>query len=510
MIANYDAVVIGAGNGGLTAAVRVLQGGKTCLVVEKHNLPGGFATSFVRGRFEFEASLHELCDFGDAEDPGDVRTLFRSLGVEDKIDWIKIKDAYCMITTDGRYNVSMPFGVQAFINKMEEFCPGSRPSMEAFFELCKDIKAAQDYANSVNGKTDTKLMKTKYANYTKAGSYSVLEVLKALKMPQAAVDNLSAYWCYLGVDCEKLTFLHYASMVYRYITKAAWMPKMKSHEISLALTERIRELGGDVWFNSEAAKINVDESGRICGVTLADGQQIQTHHVIANCSPHIVYGKLLDKQAVTEELVRATNSRRFSGRGITLFLGLNKSADELNIKHHNYFIYNTTDSAKQYEMMKHLKTNNVQATVCLNRADPDCSPKGTSIMYFTTMLMSDEFGEVKEEDYYKLKDKIADNMINVFEQSTGCKIRDSIEELALATPATYARYCGHPEGVIYGYEAHTWDGLTPRIMMIQQDYKTPGLRFAGGYSMRSSGYSSSYLSGDIVGRQTAGDIKREG
>ena len=46
----YDVVVIGAGNGGLAAAIRVLQGGYSCLVLEQHNLPGGCATSFKRGR----------------------------------------------------------------------------------------------------------------------------------------------------------------------------------------------------------------------------------------------------------------------------------------------------------------------------------------------------------------------------------------------------------------------------------------------------------------------------
>ena len=56
----YDVGVIGAGNGGLVAAIRILQAGYSCLLLEKHNLPGGFATSFKRGRFEFEASLHEL------------------------------------------------------------------------------------------------------------------------------------------------------------------------------------------------------------------------------------------------------------------------------------------------------------------------------------------------------------------------------------------------------------------------------------------------------------------
>ena len=121
----YDVVVIGSGNGGLTAAIRVLQGGYSCLLLEKHNLPGGFATSFKRGRFEFEASLHELNDFGSPEEPGDIRTLFRSLGVEDMIDWVRIPEAYHLITKDKKYNCVMPFGIDAYIEKMEEYCPGS-------------------------------------------------------------------------------------------------------------------------------------------------------------------------------------------------------------------------------------------------------------------------------------------------------------------------------------------------------------------------------------------------
>ena len=54
-----------------------------------------------------------------------------------------------------------------------------------------------------------------------------------------------------------MSFLHYGSMVIRYITRDAWMPKMRSHEISLALDTRIRELGGDIWYQSEAEKIRL-------------------------------------------------------------------------------------------------------------------------------------------------------------------------------------------------------------------------------------------------------------
>ena len=321
----YDVVVIGAGNGGLTAAIRVLQGGYSCLLLEKHNLPGGFATSFKRGRFEFEASLHELNDFGSPTEPGDIRTLFRELGVEDKIDWIRIPEAYHLITTDKKYDCEMPFGVEAFIDRMEQYVPGSRKSMTEFFQLCNEVRDAQTYSNAVNGNTDSDYMKSHFPNFIKAGSYSVNEVLEALKMPQAARDILNAYWCYLGVDCDRLSFLHYGSMVIRYITRDAWMPKMRSHEISLAMDARIRELGGDIWYHSEAASILTDDNRAITGVQLTDGTVIETRHVIANCAPHLVFGKMLDKKSVTEAQIRATNARTFAGRGFTLFLGLNKS-----------------------------------------------------------------------------------------------------------------------------------------------------------------------------------------
>ena len=506
----YDVVVIGAGNGGLAAAIRVLQGGYSCLVLEKHNLPGGFATSFKRGRFEFEASLHELNDFGSPQEPGEIRTLFRDLGVEDKIEWVRIPEAYHMITTDKQYDCEMPFGVEAFINKMEQYVPGSRKSMTDFFALCNEVRDAQAYSSAVNGNTDAGYMKANFPNFIKAGSYSVNQVLDALHMPKRAQDILNAYWCYLGVDCDRMSFLHYGSMVIRYITRDAWMPGMRSHEISLAMDTRIRELGGEIWYHSPAEKILTDEKHAITGVRLTDGTLIPTRHVIANCSPHLVFGTMLEEKSVTEQMVRATNARTFAGRGFSLFLGLNKSAQELGIKSHNYFIYDTADSVKQYDLMRKVETNHVQATVCLNNAHPGCSPEGTCILYFTTMFMSDDWGNVSETDYFKAKDRIADDMIRVFERETGCQIRDAIEEIAVASPTTYARYCGHPQGVIYGYETADWDSLMPRMMMIQEDAKLlPGLRFVGGYAMRSSGYSSSYVSGDISGRQTVGDLKRE-
>ena len=140
-IDKYDIVVVGAGNGGLSAAAYLAKHGKRVLVCEKHNLPGGCATSFRRGRFEFEATLHEMCQMGEGDTAGAVRQLLDWYGLE--VDWVGVDEAFASINQDKEngFNVKMPVGVQEFIDEMERQVPGSRESMETVMEfgrMCVD------------------------------------------------------------------------------------------------------------------------------------------------------------------------------------------------------------------------------------------------------------------------------------------------------------------------------------------------------------------------------------
>ena len=142
----YDVVVVGAGNAGMSAACKLAMSGKKTLLIEQHNLPGGCATSFRRGRFEFETSLHELCDYGPASDPGDVRLLLKDYGIN--VKFLEVPDTFRVISTarSGReIDAAMPVGRKAFIDKMEEYVPGSRASMEDFFTLGDECYAATIY-----------------------------------------------------------------------------------------------------------------------------------------------------------------------------------------------------------------------------------------------------------------------------------------------------------------------------------------------------------------------------
>ena len=156
------------------------------------------------------------------------------------------------------------------------------------------------------------------------------------------------------------------------------------------------------------------------------------------------------------------------------------------------------DLNKEYENMKSLD-NNTSGVICLNNALPDCSPKGTCILEFTSLYFNDCFDkEVTIENYYNLKEELALKFIDKFERSTGILIKDYIEEIEIATPCTFARYTNSPQGSIYGYAASCGDNLLSRMMGMFNENYINGLRFCGGSSFRLSGYSSSYLSGETA------------
>ena len=62
---HYDVVIIGGALAGMSACLQLQAFGiKDILILEKHNMPGGLATDFVRNGFEIEATLHEMMSIG--------------------------------------------------------------------------------------------------------------------------------------------------------------------------------------------------------------------------------------------------------------------------------------------------------------------------------------------------------------------------------------------------------------------------------------------------------------
>lgn len=508
---SYDCVVIGAGNGGLAAAAQLAVKGAKVLLLEQHNLPGGFATSFVRGRFEFETSLHEFCNIGTPTDKGSARKLFEDdLGIY--LDWVQVPEAYRLILTGSGEDLdaTVPYGVEDFIDAIERYVPGCRETVTNYVNLCEEVVEAMDYLAESKGNPDKKVLRTKYANFLKTCAYSVDQVANALKVPREAQKILHALWCYLGPPTSRANFSIFGAMLYKYLTTNAYIPKHRSHEFTSALDAKIRECGGDIQYNTRVERILVQD-GQVVGVETSKGDTIDTRHVISNASPTLVYNNLIyPKTEIPEIAYKECNARVHGLSGFVVYLGLDATPQELGLGEYSYFVFENMNTDEMYGSFKTLEAPRVQATICLNNAIPDCSPPGTTILSITTLYRPDAWKDVKPHEYVAVKNKIADDLIADFEKATGAPIREHIEEFEVATPQTFARYTRSYKGVIYAYEPETWDSLIPRMMCRKDDKHFDGLEFCGGFSFRSHGYSSTLKSGQTAARLALRDMTAKG
>ena len=146
---------------------------------------------------------------------------------------------------------------------------------------------------------------------------------------------------------------------------------------------------------------------------------------------------------------------------------------------------------------------------CLNCINSEASPKGTTILNFTTLFTENCWANVEPESYFIEKDNFAKRIIALYEESTGIKISEFIEEIEIATPLTFARYLNTPQGVIYGYSAEPFDNLLSRFMTEESDNDTKGLRFCGSWGTQLSGFCAAIASGRNTAYATIYDIENE-
>ena len=296
-------------------------------------------------------------------------------------------------------------------------------------------------------------------------------------------------------------------MTYTYLVKKPWIAKYRSHEIVLAYDQRIRELGGDIWYNTEVTKIDVKD-GAVRGVSLKTGEYLPCDRVISNLMPTVVFDRMVDPKEVPERDRRLMNARKLAQAAFTIYLGLDASAEEIGLKGYDTFVRSTGDTLQQYNNAASLETHQDYCVTVLNNVIPDASRPGSCLLQFSKFYTADVFKDVTEEQYFKLKDKIAMETVLHYEKLTGLDIRSHIEEIVVAAPVTWARYLGTPQGDVYGYEPGTWDGMFPRVQSAHKlDYTIKGLRFVGGHGTQMDGYSQAYMSGAEQARYMLLDMK---
>lgn len=502
MAKKYDVIVVGAGNGGLTAAATTATAGLQTLLLEQHNIPGGCASSFRRGRFEFEPSLHELCNVGSKENPYEIYKLFEELGA--KVDWHYEHNLFRVIAKgqDG-YDITLKGGVDGLCNCLDAIEPGCGLKVKAFLKKKSKVDAAINYIYAKKGHPNKLVMILRHADFMRIASHSAEEVMTALGIPKKIQNILNTYWCYLGVPTDELSGMHFLNLLYGYVVFGAAMPHYRSHELSLSLADVITKNGSEIRYNSKVTEFLYDETGRCIGV-VANGEKLYAQEIISNIIPHNVYN-MSSPKVVSEHSLKLANARTMGLSFITMYLGLDCSASELEVKDYTIFIQNDPSPRKQYETMDE---GSFYIVNCLNNVVHDSSPQGTCSLFITIPMHADNLPkDLQPQQYKKYKNEFAKKIISDIESTLGISVTPHIEEISIASPATFARYLDTPGGTAYGYSLNRWDNIMVRISSEKDDFQIPGLTFCGGHHTRGDGYSSAYNNGSAAGQKVVNKIK---
>ena len=494
MTEKYDAIVVGAGLGGMAAAAVLAQNGLSVLLLERHNIPGGYATSFVRGRYEFEVALHELSGIGPPENRGMLYKFLHSLGVAEQLEFIQIPELYRSVFS--YLDVVLPVGLKAFEAKLCETFPDEAKGIQRFLKrvdkLHNELYAYEENGGPGNPLTAPFRMASTL-RYLPTTWGSVLN--RDVKDPRARAV-LSQYWGYFGLGPSEASFMYFANALGIYTRLGASYPKGRSQALSNALVEAIERFGGDVRLNCGVKEITASD-GRVTGVVTEDGDAIDATWVVSNTDPITTARNLIGEENLPAKFLKKLRFRALSAGSVNVFLGVARSPEELGLRYHENFINADYDFDAHHEAMRVIGPPKAVLLACYNALDPDISPPGTSLISLTTLTYGQPWLDLPQDQYVATKNKVADAMITMAEQIAP-DIRKYAEVVEVATPITNIRYTGNISGSIYGF-TNTAYGHT--ILRMPQRGPLKGLYFAGAFTQPGGGFQPCMMSGQTAAEQ---------
>ena len=486
---HYDVIVIGGGLAGLTAALVLAKQGKDVLVLERHNLPGGCATSFVRGGIELEAALHEMMGVGPKEHRLTIGRFLEENGVE--VDWLRLPEAY-HVSLPGT-EVTLHPGFETFAREIDDEVPGTYETVLDVLRLCHTVfESINELSDGPEGLG--KMLK-KHEALLKTIGYTAQEVLDTFRLPQKAIDLLVPYWMYVGAPLSELPFTVYALVMADYIGYGAYIPRKCSYEISVKLAERVESLGVQIEYRQHVEKI-LAKNGRVYGVRTARGDEIHSDYVISAPYPNSVYTAMIEPLSeVPKKALRAIGARRLSLSAFSVILVLDRPAEELNIRDYNTCYGDTMDTDALYENLAGLGPYRYLTCICPGYGNPDAVPPGKCVLSITTLPRPDGWKTVAADDYDRVKHAVAKQMIDDTSKHFGVNLLDHVQEIVIETPMTVAHYTGMWNGCIYGYAHAMEDHIVARLLTAKEEKCFEGLAFAGAHQLAGDGMGPAITNG---------------
>lgn len=496
----YDVVVIGAGLGGLSAATFLSLNGYKVLLLERRNIPGGYASSFVRGRFEFEAALHELSGVGLPGNRGDLYEYLESLGLTDRLEFVTPPDVYRSVFPG--LDLSLPVGAEPFIETLVETFPRERDGITRFFGRLADLVREVKLYKASTGRPDPRKLTT-LLRFMPATFSQVLNRDVSDPMARAVIGQI---WGYFGLGPSESSFLYFAVGLWNYVCHGPAYIAGRSQQLTEAFVSRLLETGGEVCFSTGVRRVTTS-SGAVTGVITEHDEHIEARAVVSNAHPITLINDLLGRDVVPKRYLNSLRFRRPSPSSFNVYLGLAAPVEELGLTDYEVFINEDPDLDRQAARMSTLDPPLTTTLTTYNAVLPDISPPGTTMTVLTSLMYGKPWFKVPPEDYVATKTRIAEELLQMIEARLCPNLRSRAEVVSVSTPLTNMRYANTMEGALYGASPYPNNATVFRV-----PYRGPleRLYLVGAWTPPGGGFTPTILGARDAARCILDDIPRRG
>lgn len=487
----YDVIIVGSNSGALVSALKLVKEKKKVLLLEENNNISSVNKCFNMGRFEFDTVINPL--YLDSNDHKyNIITILNELGIDVTFTDINNK-FYIYVGKDKIERIELSFGIEDFINDIDKIYEGSKERLELLFDLALECKEALNYISE--GNVNNEVIKDKYSNYMRVGSYSFKKVCESLNVKKDVRELLESLWIYLGSPSSDLSFVHYAVFFREFIDNGLSLVKGSTSDIDNRLLFEYERNGGEIIFNKMVNNLII-KNNKVLGVKLTDGSVYYADDVIVSSNMINVYNKLIKVEDTPEDAIKHINACSVGCNSFSVYLGLNRSAKELGLDNNLSFIYGSLDSNKEFSNLSKIDHYNMIVNV-IKKVGYGVKNNGTCMLNLTTILDNKVYGKyVTSDNELDIKEDYAFELINRFEEVTGIDVIPFIEEIKIVTPIDYVK--NNYQGNVYGFRYTMDDNLIGRMLNCDKENYIKGLYIIDGFNGDAYLYESSYYKGYVV------------